>query len=1015
MKMQSASYPRLSALAQAVSVAVLLGTSVTALAADESLEEITVTGSRVRMTSGMQTPVPVTAITNSELSDFEPEATLAEQLDDLPQFMQTTSAQRGGVITGTSGASSLNMRGLGGNRTLVLFNGSRVVPNDRSSTVNVDVFPTALMKNIEVVTGGASAAYGADALAGVVNFILDRDYVGLKTNFSTGITEYGDGQNWNGSIAGGMKVGEKLHLVGSIEGRRIHQIDRDTVWDGDMETYKGWGYVTNPAWTPTSPVGVPRQLTLPYVHTAVSSPMGLITVAGSSLNRYTFTDDGKGVRPYQNGTVTSISGTGSTNSMSGGPEAALAGRTAFGNGAPFGNEVKQESIFFGAKYDLTDNIVLHTDVIAGNTEGNSNNQAGNPHLGTTTWNMTIFRENPYLPASVVSAMTAENRSSIVVSKMGSINGVTDIDTNESFHNRYQMWSANAGFDWDLNGNWQLKGSWQSGETDRTSIIYNEVRLDRLFLALDAVKDSTGKIVCNVQTKNPTPAQLAADPSVAGKTFAGQQPLPITRKSPVGMDGSIEKCVPLNPFGYGQNSQAAIDYISDDRIALTHVESDFAELTLDGEIYKGFGAGAVSLATGFTYRKSSFWQNFETNSGDPLDGPPQNAPTLGIRGIPLGYSGASTSMFMFGGIPNINGEFNVKEVFAELNVPLWKSGSGNQALDFNIAGRRSDYSRSGNINSWKYGLSAQLYSDMRVRGTVSRDVREPSFNELFGQQGTGGTVNDPQRNNANTQITLFSGGNPNLKPEIADTYTAGVVYQPSFAEWAKGLQVSVDWYAIQVAGFVGQLGAQRIANECNSGAKELCSLIDRDSTGQITRILDGFLNINAAKVSGVDTEIQYRYEPDFFSGKEESITVRALMGYMRENSQTNLGAAKLEQAGGPGRPKWTTMLATTYNLGNFGATATANFYDSVRVNNLWVEGVDVDDNITAATATMNLAFFYRGDTASGAKWRAAFNITNLFDREPPIVPSFSTRFGSQTISNEYDVYGRRYQLSMNYEF
>jgi iron complex outermembrane recepter protein len=214
--------------------------------------------------------------------------------------------------------------------------------------------------------------------------------------------------------------------------------------------------------------------------------------------------------------------------------------------------------------------------------------------------------------------------------------------------------------------------------------------------------------------------------------------------------------------------------------------------------------------------------------------------------------------------------------------------------------------------------------------------------------------------------------------------------------------------------VGQLGAQRIADECNKGATQLCALIERDN-GQIARVFDSFLNINGAKVAGIDSEVQYSFDPDFFADQDETFNLRALFGYMEENSQTNLGATKLEQAAGPGRPTWTSNISTTYTLGNYGVTLTGNYYDSVRINNLWVEGVDVDDNNTASNTTWNLSFNYRGETASGSTWRAGLNITNLFDREPPMVPSFSTRFGTQTVSNDYDVFGRRYQLSFNYEY
>lgn len=136
----------------------------------EALEEIQVTGSRIRATDGMQQPTPVTAITFSELNDIDPGGIISEQIGTLPQFFGTQSAARGGgALFGSAGGSYLNMRSLGANRTLVLLDGSRVVPADKSGSVNVDTLPNALIRTVDVVTGGASAAYGADALGGVTN------------------------------------------------------------------------------------------------------------------------------------------------------------------------------------------------------------------------------------------------------------------------------------------------------------------------------------------------------------------------------------------------------------------------------------------------------------------------------------------------------------------------------------------------------------------------------------------------------------------------------------------------------------------------------------------------------------------------------------------------------------------------------------------------------------------------------------------------------------------------------
>jgi outer membrane cobalamin receptor len=171
--------PRLSPLASAITLAsgvpsFLQGSYVQAQepATDTELEEITVTGTRIQRTSGFATPVPITAVTIEEIQSFKPGTTMADQLDQLPQFYQTQSAQRGGgALFGSAGGSYLDLRAMGPARTLILLDGARVTPADRNGTVNVDNFPTALLRSVEVVTGGASAAYGADALAGVTNFI----------------------------------------------------------------------------------------------------------------------------------------------------------------------------------------------------------------------------------------------------------------------------------------------------------------------------------------------------------------------------------------------------------------------------------------------------------------------------------------------------------------------------------------------------------------------------------------------------------------------------------------------------------------------------------------------------------------------------------------------------------------------------------------------------------------------------------------------------------------------------
>jgi outer membrane receptor protein involved in Fe transport len=367
--------------------------------------------------------------------------------------------------------------------------------------------------------------------------------------------------------------------------------------------------------------------------------------------------------------------------------------------------------------------------------------------------------------------------------------------------------------------------------------------------------------------------------------------------------------------------------------------------------------------------------------------------------------------MFGGVPVISGSYDVTEVFGELIVPLYQAGE--QSLEMTLAARSSDYSRSGKITSWKSALSFQVLESLRFRGTLSHDVREASFSELFDQQGTAGQIIDGAL--GTYQITLVNGGNPNLAPEEADTTTVGVVWQPT-ASFLDGLQMSVDWYEIEVEGLVGSLGQQRIVDECTAGVAAQCQYITRDvASGRVNTVRNVFQNINAAKVSGVDIEVGYTMEPDFFSSEAETFSLRALAGYLGENSTTLLGGAPQDTAGGPGRPEWTTTITGTYNLGPWNAMLRASYFDSVLLNNTWVEGRDVDDNVTASNTVLNGGVGYSGETSAGSSWRASLNVINLLDREPPIVPSFNSRFGTQTVSNDYDVFGRRYQLSFNYDF
>jgi outer membrane receptor protein involved in Fe transport len=994
--------------------------------AESATEEITVTGTRLRRTDGMAEPVPVTTLSPEELQLFEPGSTIAEQLDALPQFYLTSTAQRGGpALFGNGGGSYLNMRGLGPERTLVLFDGFRMPPADKRGSVNVDSLPTALVRSVDVVTGGATAAYGADALGGVTNFILDREFEGLKLNAGTGMNEFNEeGKNWNMSVAGGTRIGERLNIVGSFEARHVDQIVRNPA-ELDSSWFQRWGHVQNPAWVASDPPGTnPRRLTVPWV-----APQGLHVngkIAGvpatSALNNMKFNDNGTAIVPFDLGNLSDGSW------ISGGSDAQASNLTQ--PGGPNGSEVTQRTAFFSLKFDVSDSVDVFFDLLDGHVESNSMQTMSGASM-SGPWSPTVFRENAYLPAAVRNIMVAENRPSFLLSKGGSYLGELDLYSSSESVNEFDSELFRVGFDWTMSEKWDMRVAVQTGQTDKITAIYDGLRVDRMALAIDAVEvytdrrdtnadglpdlvadadRGTGQIICNVQRYNPTEAQLAAVPAIQGKTKTTVNGV-VPVASPIGLDNTVSGCVPFNIMGHGQITPAAADYITTPKWGEGVVDQDFAELLVRGEIADGWGAGPLSLATGLTYREQTFSDGSYPVEIDAL-GPPFNAVNLGIRGIPSTFSTGSPNLHQFSTVSAISGGYDVWEVFGEINVPIWQSASGAQRVGTTVAYRSSEYSTVGGFDSGKVGLDFQLFKDLRLRATASRDVREATFTERFDNSPGGGSVLDPARNQAVSTVTVTTVGNPALIPESADTKVLGLVYQPS---WAEGLRMSVDRWDIDITDSIATLGAQRVVDECYS-SNVLCEYVFRDDQGILSRVGSPYLNLALARAVGTDVEIAYARDVDLFSQYDESLSIRMLGGKLDERSSTVVGGAPSEFAGTRGYPDLTANLTVSYRVDRWSVQWQERFIDDVTLNRLWVEGIDVDKNTIESAAWTNLvlAFQSRSDREGGS-WRVSLNVQNAFDEDPPIIPSAGdTRFGAQATDNTYDEWGRRYEIGFSME-
>ncbi len=1073
--MEHATRPRLSRICAAVTLA-LAGThaGISLAQPQEQVEEITVTGSRIQRDTTFATAVPVTAVTTADLASFKPGATMADQLDQLPQFFQTQSAQRGGgALFGGAGRSVIDLRSMGPQRTLVLLDGARLSPADRDGSVHIDNIPTALLSQVEVVTGGASAAYGADALAGVTNFRLNRDYEGLDFRVGYGATGDNQGDNKSFSVAYGTELGDRWHFIGSAEGQTIDPIDYDPLELGDW--FQRYGIVANPAWT-TGNTSVPSRLVLPNVYSRNHTPAGKIgtarTATGTTVGTFnvggivgaTFNDTGMGVRAFDSqGAIVGLATgnqAGGTTVVDGLTEAERANR-AF-EGGPYGAEVKRNNVFAGFTFDANETTRFFTNLLAGSTESNDHDQRGIPHLASP-WTTEIFVDNAYLPASVRNAMIAQGVNSFVIEKQGQyLNQPGQWGDHEERRNEYDSWTLQLGLDKEIGDNWEMQARIQRGSTDRFTKVLNEIRVDREMLAIDAVEvyndrrdangdgivdliaepeRGTGTIICNVQRYNPTPAQLQASvanvrvPAAQGDDSLGSGsptdlvPIP----SPVGPD-AIPNCLPMNVFGIGNVSPDAANYAVSPKWGDSAVTQEFAEVLFTGDIWDGYGPGPFSMAVGATWREQWFWQR-----GQPQElmayGPPKQAPNLGIRGVQGGFSNGSPNLHEFSTVPAIKGGYDVWELFTEFNMPLWAADSSSRRLELDVAARYSDYSTTGGINSWKTGINYQATDFLRFRTTVSRDVREATFAERFDVQGGGGSIQEraiggspnPAGPLTTFQITSTSIGNPDLKPEEADTVTAGLVVQPT----NTGLQFSMDWYDIDLSDAIGQIGVQGILNECTNsgGTSPLCGNVFRDPvTNAVVAVFNPFLNINNARVRGIDYELLWNRDTDWFASQTEALTLRFLAGRLIEDSTTTPTGTKTDLSGELSEPDFRALASLRYQIGAFGVTWQQRYMSETGLNGPGpinvlqfepglVPGLNqqtLDDATVQSKMYTDLTFTYDRELANGNSWQLALAITNALDEDPPVIPTFDQRFSSQTNpANAYDVYGRRFLMNFSY--
>ena len=991
-----------AALCLAVSVAEAQDTA--ASKADSgALKEVVVTGSRIQQ-PGMESPVPVTSVPAAQLTKMAPD-TVVSGLTQLPEFYQSQTPNSAVSWFTRGGYGNLDLRGLGINRTLTLVDGRRVVSSTVFGGVDVNAIPEVMISRVETVTGGASAAYGTDAVAGVVNFILNTDYTGMEVNAQGGITSRGDGANYKFSAAFGTDIGEHAHIQLSAE--RFHQ-DGIFSYKG-RDWYKAWG---------TIPDSNGMLLIRPHVVSNAATLGGLISTApnfGSPINGLQFNPDGS-YTPLNRGSLSAY--------PAGIPPARSVGGSAddFGTKNPTLYPDFSRQNFFGyADYDVTPNFKVYTQYIHGEDSSFRYNTPMGSLQGTPT-QVTIFQDNAFLPDSLRQIMINNGIQSFKLHTQLASPDVTLRDDSK-------MDSITGGFKYTVDNDglfnqWIVNGYYQYGHNKRT---WDQVgmRVDRIFAAADAVRDpTTGAIVCRV--------------SEYGNAFPG--------------------CQPINLFGQGNASAAALDYVigndvgkkittplyfagsgfslgrtdsytaQEAKVNRTTLTQHVAEVSASGTVLDGW-AGPISAAFGGSYRREhvlqivrdSTNQSSNHDTGHPVlcDG---EAP--GLRGVNPPDC-ANTVGIQYSKVSNIIGTIDVKELFAETQIPLVNRAGIIDSAAVNLAGRWARYSGSGSVWAYKGGLDVQFVGGLRLRGTYSRDVRAANLSERFDKTGGVNTVTDPRYpGDGPINVTIFSGGNPNVSPESGDTFTAGAVFRPDFV---PGLSASVDWYHIKIKDEIGQLSPQSVVDGCAQGATNLCSFITRDAaTDRIILVGAQYINITKAVVSGVDFEVDYTRDVSILGGGAETLGGRLLTSFLNKNTQGIGSAVNIDRAGQTGiqqsdgvaysLPDFKATGNLTYQNGGFTAFLQGRYIGSGTIENALVVGQDIESNHVGSAFYLDLRLSQDIKMSNGQTFQIYASVTNLNDKSPPITPYYSVFLGYSQQYNPslFDVLGRRFSFGVTFK-
>jgi iron complex outermembrane recepter protein len=1022
---------------------------------EEELQEVQVTGSRI-LQKDFQSPNPITTIDAEQLERLGIN-NIGDAIIQVPQNVSQFTPGNTGGSAFYVGSTLANLRGLNpffGTRTLTLVDSRRFIPTTQGDAVDLNFVPSNLVSRIETVTGGASAAYGSGAISGVVNVLLDSRLQGVKLDADYSTTEAWDGGNTRVALAGGTAFAEgRGHFVIGGEWQKMNAIQ--SCADSRGWCKEGVGLYTNTAnffgganapvctapftpagcWTPNI-AGQPHFMLVSGLRQNQLSRGGVIfNNTPGATSTFAFNDAGTAAIPFAMG----AQGWRSTGGLVVGGD----GDRAYTNLTMQPN-VKRKTAYSHGEFDFTDKLTGYAELSWGQVEGRNNQFESGQNSAANC----IRQDNAYLPTLTTgarSAIAARDSNApfatfpnaqcgfLFPGQPGASPG-TIVMKNWQGQNMQVVTTDTKvlrgvlGAKGTLIGSWTWDAYYQYGRTTRDQIGDGYRTNWRYSLAIDSVIDdrpgaTLNQPVCRV-TRFGVPAGATYDPILA------------------------QGCRPLNPFGTGTASQAALNYAFGSLTEHNVIRQDVLALSTSGQLFEGW-AGPISAAAGAEWRK------------DKLSNDAGDLASVLRTDFNLQYG------------DSFAGDTKVLEGFVEVEAPLLADLPGAKRVTLNAALRAAQYKTSGatgaavggsnktSIETWKLAGVWDSLDWLRFRGSYSRDIRAPNFRELFYSQTIpagslfGSVVNPwilppttpapPGYNTDQTDWLLV--GSTNLDPEKARTSTVGIVLQPTGA--MEGMQFSVDYYQIKLKGGLSlSLGGPQAVTGCFNGDQFFCSLLTFGAPlpGQgsnpnaartnITSMKTLYQNQNPYIAKGLDFAFDYRL-PQLASMqgrllvsvaathmlKQEAPVLRAgfVGGQAELSGQTGGDSAFLSDVAPAA--SWTGNIALTYLNGPVAATVQTRWvapgnmdlqnpktgpddsaYDPTR-------SYSVSDNTTGNYFVTNLNASYDLKWFGLDKFQVFGSVSNLFDRHPP----FSSGAVGGTNAINYDTLGRMYRAGVRLKF